>query len=199
MKIAEKFPDETMFTIINNSLDWDIKLPAKNLYLLYISKYGFRELSSVFDNTDIELIMSSITDMYKDKWNSLHSKLLKDLLPDGGNEVENFTEKITENNTTTTSDNENTTTKVSAYNADDFANDESNTSIKDGNTIQDNTNMKKKSKDDIYGIESAKGRIEEAKVQGRGAKAMEHGAMTWGESTMDNVPKAINKILGILF
>lgn len=139
MKIAEKFPDETMFTIINNSLDWDIKLPAKNLYLLYISKYGFRELSSVFDNTDIELIMSSITDMYKDKWNSLHSKLLKDLLPDGGNEVENFTEKITENNTTTTSDNENTTTKVSAYNADDFANDESNTSIKDGNTIQDNT------------------------------------------------------------
>lgn len=62
-----------------------------------------------------------------------------------------------------------------------------------------NTNMKKKSKDDIYGIKSAKGRIEEAKVQGRGAKAMEHGAMTWGESTMDNVPKAINKILGILF
>lgn len=139
MKIAEKFTDETMFTIINNSLDWSIKLPAKNLYLLYISKYGFRELSSVFNDTDIELIMTSIADMYKDKWNNLHSKLLEELLPAGGNETENFTETTTENNTTTTSDNENTTTKVSAYNVDDFANDENNTTVKDGNTMQDNT------------------------------------------------------------
>lgn len=139
MKIAEKFTDETMFTIINNSLDWSIKIPAKNLYLLYITKYGCRELLSIFDNTDINLIMSSISDMYKDKWNNLHTKLLEELVPVGGAETENFTETITENNTTTTSDNENTITKVSAYNVDDFANDESNTSIKDGNTMQDNS------------------------------------------------------------
>lgn len=62
-----------------------------------------------------------------------------------------------------------------------------------------NTNMKKKSKDDIYGIESTKGRMEEAKVQGRGAKAMEHGAMTWGESFMDKVPKVLDKASDKIF
>lgn len=62
-----------------------------------------------------------------------------------------------------------------------------------------NTNMKKKSKDDIYGIESAKGRMEEAKLEGRGIKTKEHGAMTWLESTVDKIPKALDKASDKIF
>lgn len=60
-----------------------------------------------------------------------------------------------------------------------------------------NTNMNKEAKEAIYGLETAPARIEEAKVQGRGAKAMEHGAMTWGESAVDKVPKVAGKAADI--
>lgn len=81
----------------------------------------------------------------------------------------------------------------------DKSNVDSARQIADGTELSTNmlnTNMNKKAKEDIYGLDTAEARIEEAKVQGRGAKAMEHGAMTWGESTMDKVPGLANKILG---
>lgn len=83
----------------------------------------------------------------------------------------------------------------------DKSNVDSARQIADGTELSTNmlnTNMNKKAKEDIYGLDTAEARIEEAKVQGRGAKAMEHGAMTWGESTVDKVPKVANKILGKL-
>ena len=83
----------------------------------------------------------------------------------------------------------------------DKSNVDSARQIADGTELSTNmlnTNMNKKAKEDIYGLDTAEARIEEAKVQGRGAKAMEHGAMTWGESAIDKVPKAAN-ILGYFF
>lgn len=84
----------------------------------------------------------------------------------------------------------------------DKSNVDSARQIADGTELSTNmlnTNMNKKAKEDIYGLDTAEARIEEAKVQGRGAKAMEHGAMTWGESTMDKVPNVANKIFGSFF
>lgn len=87
----------------------------------------------------------------------------------------------------------------------DKSNVDSARQIADGTELSTNmlnTNMNKKAKEDIYGLDTAEARIEEAKVQGRGAKAMEHGAMTWGESTMDKIPGAagiLAKILGMFF
>lgn len=84
----------------------------------------------------------------------------------------------------------------------DKSNVDSARQIADGTELSTNmlnTNMNKKAKDDIYGMETAEARMEEAKVQGRGAKSAEHGAMTWGEATMDKAPKAANKILGWFF
>lgn len=84
----------------------------------------------------------------------------------------------------------------------DKSNVDSARQIADGTELSTNmlnTNMNRKAKEDIYGLATAEARIEDAKVQGRGAKAMEHGAMTWGESAMDKVPKAANKILGKFF
>lgn len=84
----------------------------------------------------------------------------------------------------------------------DKSNVDSARQIADGTELSTNmlnTNMNKKAKEDIYGLDTAEARIEEAKVQGRGAKAMEHGAMTWGESTVDKIPKAANKILDSFF
>lgn len=84
----------------------------------------------------------------------------------------------------------------------DKSNVDSARQIADGTELSTNmlnTNMNKKAKEDIYGLDTAEARIEEAKVQGRGAKAMEHGAMTWGESAVDKVPKAVNTIFGSFF
>lgn len=84
----------------------------------------------------------------------------------------------------------------------DKSNVDSARQIADGTELSTNmlnTNMNKKAKEDIYGLDTAEARIEEAKVQGRGAKAMEHGAMTWGESTMDKVPKVAGGILKSFF
>lgn len=84
----------------------------------------------------------------------------------------------------------------------DKSNVDSARQIADGTELSTNmlnTNMNKKAKEDIYGLDTAEARIEEAKVQGRGAKAMEHGAMTWGESTVDKVPNVANKLLGSFF
>lgn len=86
----------------------------------------------------------------------------------------------------------------------DKSNVDSARQIADGTELSTNmlnTNMNKKAKEDIYGLDTAEARIEEAKVQGRGAKAMEHGAMTWGESTMDKMSEAarILKILSKFF
>ena len=84
----------------------------------------------------------------------------------------------------------------------DKSNVDSARQIADGTELSTNmlnTNMNRKAKEDIYGLDTAEARIEEAKVQGRGAKAMEHGAMTWGESALDKVPKAAGGILKSLF
>lgn len=88
----------------------------------------------------------------------------------------------------------------------DKANVDSARQIADGTELSTNllnTNMNKKAKDDIYGLDNAKARIEEAKIQGRGAKAIEHGAMTWTEAALDKVPGlaggAANVLLGNFF
>ena len=84
----------------------------------------------------------------------------------------------------------------------DKSNVDSARQIADGTELSTNmlnTNMNRKAKEDIYGLETAEARMEEAKVQGRGAKAMEHGAMTWGESAMDKVPKVAGGIFGSFF
>ena len=84
----------------------------------------------------------------------------------------------------------------------DKSNVDSARQIADGTELSTNmlnTNMNRKAKEDIYGLDTAEARIEEAKVQGRGAKAMEHGAMTWGESAADKAPKVANKILDTFF
>ena len=84
----------------------------------------------------------------------------------------------------------------------DKSNVDSARQIADGTELSTNmlnTNMNRKAKEDIYGLDTAEARIEEAKVQGRGAKAMEHGAMTWGESAMDKAPKVAGGILKSFF
>lgn len=81
----------------------------------------------------------------------------------------------------------------------DKSNVDSARQIADGTELSTNmlnTNMNRKAKEDIYGLDTAEARIEEAKVQGRGAKAMEHGAMTWGESAVDKVPKVLDTFGG---
>lgn len=80
----------------------------------------------------------------------------------------------------------------------DKANVDSARQIADGTELGTNilnTNMNRKVKEDIYGLDTADARIEEAKLQGRGAKASEHGAMTWGESAMDKTSGILNDIV----
>lgn len=139
MLVKEKLNDSSLFNIISSKVNWTEPVSGETLYFIYINKFGDRTLIKSLENVDVNLIGNGVSSIFGDKWNILVNKLTKDILPDNGNEQITYQESTTENLTETTSDNETSTSKVSAYNVDDFANDESNSNVKDGNKINDNT------------------------------------------------------------
>lgn len=139
MLVKEKIADSSLFDIISNRVNWLEPVPGETLYFMYIHKFGDRVLISSLENVDVKLIGENLTSIYGPKWNILVNKLTTDILPDNGNEQITYQENTTENLTETTTDNETNTNKVSAYNVDDFANDETFNNVKDGNRINDNT------------------------------------------------------------
>lgn len=146
MLIKEKLVDSTLFDTISSKINWVETVSGQELYFMYIHKYGDRVLISSLETVDVDLIATGIISIYATGWNIIYSKLSSDILPDNGNEKITYKENVSENSTQTTSDNENTITKVSAYNDDSFANDESSSNIKDGNTINDNTSVREYTK-----------------------------------------------------
>lgn len=142
MLLKEKLTDSSLFNIISSKVNWVEPVPGETLYFMYINKFGDRTLISSLENVNVNLIGESLAAIFGPKWNILVNKLTTDILPDNGNEQITYQENTVENVTETTSDNETSTSKVSAYNVDDFANDESNSNVKDGNRINDNTKKK---------------------------------------------------------
>lgn len=142
MYIYEKFSNADFFTTLLTQLGWDDFIPADNLLALYVSKYGERTILHSLEKIDNDILAATIVYKYGKKWNLLKEKLSIDLLPNNGDDVVTYAENKTGNTTLTTSNNETTTNKVSAYDSDDFSNSENNTSIVDGNNITDDNSKR---------------------------------------------------------
>lgn len=117
----------TLFqTLKNNGVDlgiFDFVLPTK-LDLYYTNMYGEKFLSNIFINNTIEDVAEIINGFYTTKWNSLLAYIVSK------NEgLKTYSEKLTET-TIDTGDvetNRTNTNTVSAYNDDNFVNNDKDT------------------------------------------------------------------------
>jgi len=103
----------------------------------YINMYGNRTLSNMATNLSVEELADILNNMFSSKWNNIILNYL-----DSENLLTNYKEVITELTTNSmTSDNTRTdTNKVSAYNDEDFVNNDENTTVE--NIVTDNEGNK---------------------------------------------------------
>lgn len=110
---------------------------SKLLDKYYINMYGNREVTEIVENLEITELATILNNKFMHKWNSIILNYL-----DSENLLTNYKETITELSTTNiTTDNTRTdTNKVSAYNDEDFVNNDENTTVE--NIVTDNEGNK---------------------------------------------------------
>ena len=99
---------------------------SKLLDKYYINMYGNREVAEIVENLEITELATILNNKFMHKWNSIILNYL-----DSENLLTNYKETITELSTSNiTTDNTRTdTNKVSAYNDEDFVNNDENTTV----------------------------------------------------------------------
>lgn len=92
----------------------------------YINMYGNRTLSNIASNLTVEELADILNNMFSSKWNNIILNYL-----DSENLLTNYKETITEitTNNMTTDNTRTDTNKVSAYNNEDFVNNDENVSV----------------------------------------------------------------------
>lgn len=115
-------PNQEIFNFVDSSL----------LDKYYSNMYGNREVTEIVENLEINDLAEILNNQFMNKWNNIILNYL-----DSENILENYKEVITEINNDNLS-NENTrtdTSKVSAYNDEDFVNKDEESSV-DTTTIE---------------------------------------------------------------
>ena len=109
-------PDQDIFNFVDSEL----------LDKYYINMYGNRTLSNMATNLTVEELADILNNMFSSKWNNIILNYL-----DSENLLTNYKETIEELSTSNiTTDNTRTdTNKVSAYNDEDFVNNDENTTV----------------------------------------------------------------------
>lgn len=109
-------PDQDIFNFVDSKL----------LDKYYINMYGNREVAEIVKNLEITELATILNNMFSSKWNNIILNYL-----DSENLLTNYKETITELSTTNiTTDNTRTdTNKVSAYNDEDFVNNDENVTV----------------------------------------------------------------------
>jgi len=99
---------------------------SKLLDKYYINMYGNREVAEIVENLELNELASILNNQFMHKWNNIILNYL-----DSENLLTNYKETITELSTSNmTTDNTRTdTNKVSAYNDEDFINNDENTTV----------------------------------------------------------------------
>lgn len=99
---------------------------SKLLDKYYINMYGNREVTEIVENLELNELATILNNKFMYKWNNIILNYL-----DSENLLTNYKETITELSTTNiTTDNTRTdTNKVSAYNDEDFVNNDENTTV----------------------------------------------------------------------
>lgn len=132
-------PNQEIFNFVDSSL----------LDKYYSNMYGNREVTEIVENLEINDLAEILNNQFMNKWNNIILNYL-----DSENILENYKEVITEINNDNLS-NENTrtdTSKVSAYNDEDFVNKDEEISV-DTTTIENIRNkdvVRVKIKDAVF-------------------------------------------------
>lgn len=128
MKVSEKFTTENLFDEINKIRQFPFisLFSADKMNLFYINTYGDRTLSKMGRNLTVPEIANILVNLYGEKWDKIYESILVDF-PILENYVETVTEKTNETGNSTNNTTETNVEKVSAYNDNDFVNDEQST------------------------------------------------------------------------
>lgn len=122
--MESKKPNQDIFNFV------DSKLIDK----YYINLFGNRDVAEIVINLDIEEIAEILNNMFLSKWNNIIINYL-----DSENMLDNYKEVLTEinNDVINNETNRTNTNKVSAYNDDDFINNDEDISIETTNIEND--------------------------------------------------------------
>ena len=125
MNISDKFSSENLFEKMNEikPLPWN---DFTYINMLWLKNYGGRKILSSWEITPITDIANLLTIMYATRWEILFSNVSKDILAQG-NKSNTTTKIITDNNHVSRETTNNTVHKVSAFDSDEFSDDNSDT------------------------------------------------------------------------
>ncbi len=127
MYVYEKFSDTGLFATMESlGVLPDIDLSGTQLDLLYSNIHGIRKLARIGRDLTVEQIAELIGNMFKKKWEIAYELYLKnnDFLR---GDKETVTENIIDDNSMT--DERTSTNSVSAYNDNDFVNNDKDDSL----------------------------------------------------------------------
>lgn len=124
---------------------------SKLLDKYYINMYGNREVTEIVENLKLNELAAILNNQFMHKWNNIILNYL-----DSENLLTNYKETITElsTNNITTDNTRTDTNKVSAYNDEDFVNNDENTTVENivtGNEGNKETIRTKIKEVDFYG------------------------------------------------
>ena len=139
MYISDKFSSENLFEKMNEikPLPWN---DFKYVNMLWLKNYGSRKILPSWEKSPITDIANLLTIMYATRWEILFSNVSKDILVNG-NKSNTTTKTITDNNHVSRETTNNTVHKVSAFDSEEFADDNSDT---ENSTSQETANNDKK-------------------------------------------------------
>ena len=139
MNIADKFSSENLFEKMNEikTLPWT---DFTYINMLWLKNYGSRKILPSWEKSPITDIANLLTIMYATRWKILFSNVSKDILVNG-NKSNTTTKTITDNNHVSRETTNNTVHKVSAFDSEEFADDNSDT---ENSTSQETANNDKK-------------------------------------------------------
>ena len=139
MYILDKFSSENLFEKMNEikPLPWN---DFTYINMLWLKNYGSRKILPSWEKSPITDIANLLTIMYAIRWEILFSNVSKDILVNG-NKSNTTTKTITDNNHVSRETTNNTVHKVSAFDSEEFADDNSDT---ENSTSQETANNDKK-------------------------------------------------------
>ena len=139
MYISDKFSSENLFEKMNEikTLPWT---DFTYINMLWLKNYGSRKILPSWEKSPITDIANLLTIMYATRWEILFSNVSKDILVNG-NKSNTSTKTITDNNHVSRETTNNTVHKVSAFDSEEFADDNSDT---ENFTSQETANNDKK-------------------------------------------------------
>lgn len=139
MYISDKFSSENLFEKMNEikPLPWT---DFTFINMLWLKHYGGRKILPSWEKSSITDIANLLTIMYATRWEILFSNVSKDILING-NKSNTTTKTITDNNSVSRETTNNTVHKVSAFDSEEFADDNSDT---ENSTSHETANNDKK-------------------------------------------------------